>query len=107
VRRRRRRRRAPAPPNLLLTPSRALSLSHTHRYPLIIQDCIETAATTVDGTTIPVDTSMPNPNGVEFDNLYLVRMERETPLPPLFQSLSRSFTSILSLTPFPSHNNRT
>jgi hypothetical protein len=45
----------------------------THNsYPLIIQDCIETPARTVDGVTIPVDTSAPNPNGVEFDNLYLV-----------------------------------
>ena len=40
-------------------------------YPLIIQDCIEQAATTVDGVTIPVDASAPNPNGLEFDNLYL------------------------------------
>lgn len=42
-----------------------------HRYPKIIVDCIEEHAQVVNGIEIPVDTSQPNPNGIEFDNLYL------------------------------------
>ena len=42
------------------------------RYPLIIEDCIEEWAEMVDGIEVPVDFSQPNPNGMEFDNLYLV-----------------------------------
>ena len=43
------------------------------RYPLIIEDCMEEWAEMVDGVEVPVDYSQPNPNGMEFDNLYLVR----------------------------------
>ena len=43
------------------------------RYPKIIRDCIEDASAHVAGEEIPVDTTLPNPNGLEFDNLYLVR----------------------------------
>ena len=43
------------------------------RYPLIIEDCMEEWAEMVDGVEVPVDYSQPNPNGLEFDNLYLVR----------------------------------
>ena len=35
-------------------------------------DCFEDEPQWVDGTEVPVDTSMPNPNDMEFDNLYLV-----------------------------------
>jgi 5'-3' exoribonuclease 2 len=42
------------------------------RYPKIIRDVIEEQQQFVDGQEIPPDTSKPNPNGEEFDNLYLV-----------------------------------
>lgn len=43
------------------------------RYPKIVKDVIEEVPEWVDGVEIPVNTSEPNPNGIEFDNLYLVR----------------------------------
>lgn len=43
------------------------------RYPKIVIDVIEELTQVVDGVEVPVDTSKPNPNTVEFDNLYLVR----------------------------------
>ncbi|KAL1099983.1 hypothetical protein V6Z11_D05G198400 [Gossypium hirsutum] len=41
------------------------------KYPLILVDVIEEVPEMVDGVTIAVDTSKPNPNRIEFDNLYL------------------------------------
>jgi 5'-3' exoribonuclease 2 len=41
------------------------------KYPLIVVDVIEDEELCIDGVTVPVDASKPNPNGVEFDNLYL------------------------------------
>lgn len=41
------------------------------RYPKIVRDCIEDDVAVVNGVEVPVDTSQPNPNGIEFDNLYL------------------------------------
>ena len=41
------------------------------RYPKIVKDCIEEVPEAVDGVEVPVDTSGINPNGIEFDNLYL------------------------------------
>jgi 5'-3' exoribonuclease 2 len=43
------------------------------RYPKIVRDVIEEQQAWVDGAEVPPDTSQPNPNGEEFDNLYLVR----------------------------------
>ena len=44
----------------------------TTRYPHIVEDVIEEEEQVVNGVTIPIDTSQPNPNQTEFDNLYLV-----------------------------------
>ncbi|GAB2293874.1 5'-3' exoribonuclease 3 [Dionaea muscipula] len=41
------------------------------KYPLIVVDVIEEEAIVIDGIQIPVDTSKPNPNAIEYDNLYL------------------------------------
>jgi len=43
------------------------------RYPLTIQEVIEEEPLEVNGggVTIPIDSSKPNPNGYEYDNLYL------------------------------------
>jgi 5'-3' exonuclease len=41
------------------------------RYRKAITDVTVAAETVVDGVTIPVDASTPNPNGFEIDNLYL------------------------------------
>ncbi|KAI5657446.1 hypothetical protein M9H77_26239 [Catharanthus roseus] len=41
------------------------------KYPRCVVDVVEDTPATVNGVYIPADTSQPNPNGVEFDNLYL------------------------------------
>ena len=43
------------------------------KYPSIVIQCAEEKSkkNTRTDETIPVDTSQPNPNGIEFDNLYL------------------------------------
>ncbi|CAL1532128.1 unnamed protein product [Lymnaea stagnalis] len=43
----------------------------SRKYTSLIVNCVEEKAREVDGVKIPVDTSKPNPNEVEFDNLYL------------------------------------
>ncbi|CAH0400654.1 unnamed protein product [Chilo suppressalis] len=43
----------------------------SRKYPSVIVECIEQKPTDVDGQLVYVDSSLPNPNGVEFDNLYL------------------------------------
>ncbi|CAN4093962.1 unnamed protein product [Withania somnifera] len=41
------------------------------KYPMVVVDVIEEEAVVIEGVTIPVDTSKPNPNKIEYDNLYL------------------------------------
>ncbi|KAH8698574.1 exoribonculease Dhp1 [Talaromyces proteolyticus] len=43
----------------------------SNKYPKIISSVIEELPYEVDGEEIPVDTTKPNPNGEEIDNLYL------------------------------------
>ncbi len=53
--------------------SRTATRCWARRYPKIVKDVIEEHPEWLNGVEIPVDTSTPNPNGIEFDNLYLVR----------------------------------
>ncbi|XP_058086736.1 5'-3' exoribonuclease 3-like isoform X2 [Magnolia sinica] len=41
------------------------------KYPLSVVDVLEEVPIFANGVPVPVDTSKPNPNGIEFDNLYL------------------------------------
>nr|GMC72004.1 5'-3' exoribonuclease 3 [Ipomoea batatas] len=41
------------------------------RYPRSVEPAVEETPATVNGVTVPIDTTGPNPNGYEFDNLYL------------------------------------
>jgi 5'-3' exoribonuclease 2 len=41
------------------------------KYPKIVSRVIEDSPKEVNGVTVPVDTTTPNPNNVEYDNLYL------------------------------------
>lgn len=43
----------------------------SQKYPKIISKVIEELPREVDGENIPIDATQPNPNGEEFDNLYL------------------------------------
>ncbi len=43
----------------------------TRKYPSVIHNCVEDQRQEIDGVTIPIDTTAANPNGMEFDNLYL------------------------------------
>ncbi|KAJ9542177.1 hypothetical protein OSB04_028683 [Centaurea solstitialis] len=41
------------------------------KYPMVVVDVVEEEAVEINGVKIPVDTSKPNPNEIEYDNLYL------------------------------------
>ncbi|KAM3199789.1 5'-3' exoribonuclease 3 isoform X1 [Capsicum annuum] len=41
------------------------------KYPMVIVDVIEEEAAVIEGIKVPVDNSKPNPNNIEYDNLYL------------------------------------
>ncbi|KAL8514662.1 hypothetical protein ACS0TY_013665 [Phlomoides rotata] len=41
------------------------------KYPMVVVDVIEEEPVEIEGIKIPVDTSKPNPNSIEYDNLYL------------------------------------
>lgn len=43
----------------------------SNKYPKIISSVIEELPQEVNGEEVPVDTTRPNPNGEEMDNLYL------------------------------------
>lgn len=43
----------------------------SNKYPKIVSPVIEETPRNVEGEEIPVDTTKSNPNGEEFDNLYL------------------------------------
>ncbi|KAG0452699.1 hypothetical protein HPP92_025363 [Vanilla planifolia] len=41
------------------------------KYPMVVVDVVEEEPIEIEGVKVPVDTSKPNPNGLEYDNLYL------------------------------------
>ncbi|CAI9786553.1 unnamed protein product [Fraxinus pennsylvanica] len=41
------------------------------KYPMVVVDVIEEESVVIEGVKIPLDTSKPNPNNIEYDNLYL------------------------------------
>ncbi|XP_065212069.1 5'-3' exoribonuclease 2 homolog [Planococcus citri] len=43
----------------------------SRKYPSVVVNCVEATPRDVNGKLEPIDPTAPNPNGIEFDNLYL------------------------------------
>jgi 5'-3' exoribonuclease 2 len=41
------------------------------KYPLTVVDVVEEEVQVIGDVKVPIDTTKPNPNGLEYDNLYL------------------------------------
>lgn len=50
---------------------RRFTVGLAEKYPMVVVDVIEEEPVIIEGVKIPVDTSKPNPNNIEYDNLYL------------------------------------
>ncbi|GFH29865.1 5'-3' exoribonuclease 2, partial [Haematococcus lacustris] len=64
----------------------------SQKYPKIVKDVIEDHPEWIDGIEVPVDTSTPNPNGMEFDNLYLYK-HQQCPVHHLSSRIKRGLCS--------------